>query len=574
MREFAFSGTVASMSRRTLAALTVLAGCTSPAYKLFLEHGDDAGDASTADSEETDEHTTAGSDATPTSSGSVDSQGGDGSTTGSADTDSSTDATSGGSTSVEQDPPVGDAQKPEIVGVVLPADVFAAGPVPISVNTEHTAAVHVLLDGVDAGELVAAGDGIFTGELPVHGAIDNGMHEVEVVATQGEFEDHSTAYYNVKTPTPGTEAWSQGGPEGSRTNRVAVTPEGDLIEVGQTEIAGVAHPTIRKRSGVTGAELWPEGTITLDSGEGAVVDVAMLPDGRMWVAMNVREPMKDPRPRFALLDPDGHVTDADVLGTTGRVVRAIAADADGSCFAVGLAGVMGDWDFAYWRIDAEGVQTLGDTYDYRPDLQDIPHSFRDVAADVVIDGGIAWTVGFSQGPHVNEPIRTRGVLVPMDLHTGEVVGPVIVALNDALWLQNGFFGGARHPEGLLVTGYGCDAPCDLYRIETSLYSPAGARLGHIIGTPNDGLTFGSDVVFDGQDRVLVAGAVMQNGKLRGYVFGGMFESNGPYLLEHWYPGLGPSEALGIARDEFDRIFPVGYITVNGEEQGRVTLIHG
>ena len=58
-------------------------------------------------------------------------------------------------------------------------------------------------------------------------------------------------------------------------------------------IGGVPRPTIRKRSSVTGAELWPEGTITLDTREGAVVDVAVLPDGRMWVAMNVRPPGKD-----------------------------------------------------------------------------------------------------------------------------------------------------------------------------------------------------------------------------------------------------------------------------------------
>jgi hypothetical protein len=63
-----------------------------------------------------------------------------------------------------------------------------------------------------------------------------------------------------------------------------------------------------------------------------------------------------------------------VLGTAGRVVRGIAADASGGCFAVGVAGVMGDWDIAYWRIDAEGVPTLGDVYDYRATVLDLmPH---------------------------------------------------------------------------------------------------------------------------------------------------------------------------------------------------------
>jgi len=146
--------------------------------------------------------------------------------------------------------------------------------------------VRVTLDGADAGELIAAGGGMFTGALPVHGAIDNGTHAIEVIATLGPYEDREPGAYHVSTPAPGTEAWSQAGPAASRTNRVAVTPAGDLIEVGQTVIGGVPRPTIRKRSGVTGAALWPEPTITLDTREGAVVDVAVLPDGRMWVAMN------------------------------------------------------------------------------------------------------------------------------------------------------------------------------------------------------------------------------------------------------------------------------------------------
>ena len=36
------------------------------------------------------------------------------------------------------------------------------------------------------------------------------------------------------------------------------------------------------------------------------------------------------------------------MGAAGRLLRGIAADAEGGCFAVGVAGVMGDWDIAYW----------------------------------------------------------------------------------------------------------------------------------------------------------------------------------------------------------------------------------
>jgi hypothetical protein len=105
--------------------------------------------------------------------------------------------------------------------------------------------------------------------LAVHGAIDNGPHEVEIIAKAGQVRGQPHHRVHVSTPAPGTEAWSMAGPDGSRTNRVALTPEGDLIEVGQTEIGGVPRPTIRKRSGLTGAELWPEKTIILDTREGA-----------------------------------------------------------------------------------------------------------------------------------------------------------------------------------------------------------------------------------------------------------------------------------------------------------------
>ena len=578
MREFAAK--VCPMRRRLSLAAVLLAGCHSAEYELYLEQQEkfaSNGSGSSSDAEPT----TAGD--TAASTGAIGSDSTTGDTTGTADaTDtapqSGTATDTGDASDTTDSPPVGEPDKPVIVSIELPANVYAAGPVALAVQAEHTGSVHVTLDGADAGELIAAGEGLFTGSLAIHGAIDNGPHAVEVIATQGKYEDRKPAMFNVSTPEPGTPAWSQAGPDGSRTNRVAVTPTGDLIEVGQTVIGGMPRPTIRKRSAATGAELWPEKTITLDTREGAAVDVAVLPDGRMWVAMNVREPMKTSRPRIALLDADGHAAGIEALGTSGQVIRALAADQDGACFAVGLAGVMGDWDFAYWRIDTTGEQTLDNTYDYRP-FGKPPHTFMDLASDVVIDGDVAWIVGMSKGWHdADQPDKDfylRGILVPMNLHTGKLASSVIVApAAPGGWLQSAFFGATLHPEGVLVTGYGCDKTCSTYRIETSRYSVDGIRTWFEHEADNAGLAYGSDVALDGQDRALVSAAVMQNGKLRGYVFGRKVGPAGAVLLEHWYPGLGPSEALGIVRDGFDRIFPVGYITVNGETQARVTRIHG
>ena len=554
------------MRRLCLAVLTVLAGCHSPEFLLWQAEqekyasggGDSSGDA---------EDTTSGP-AEPASSGTVGSESADLSTTDAADTTGMESPTDTGDATDTDDDAVLNPDRPKIVTIELPPNAYAAGPLPLTVQTEHTGHVRVTRDGEDMGEWTDAGGGLFTGVLPVHGAIDNGPHAVEVIATLGPYEHRLPAMYEVATPDPGTPAWSSAGSAGSRTNRVAVTPAGDVIEVGQTLIGGLPRPTIRKRSGTDGAELWPEKTITLDTREGAVVDVAVRPDGAMWVAMNVREPNKSTQPRIVLLDADGHATGIDIVGTIGGV-RAIAVDADGGCFAVGVAGVMGDWDIAYWRVTAAGVPTLEDHYDYIPQFKD-PHSFVDIAMDVVIDGDVAWMVGMSQGKHNDDEDAAkylRGILVPKNLHTGKAAGSAIVAPPRALWPQSAFFGAALHPEGVVVTGYGCDETCSKHRIETSRYSVDGTRTWFTTDATNSGLAYGSDVALDSQGRALVAGAVTQNGTLRGYVFGReVGEDKGPILFDHWYPGVGSSEALGIVRDTFDRIFPAGYSTVDGEAQ--------
>jgi hypothetical protein len=255
--------------------------------------------------------------------------------------------------------------------------------------------VSVRVDGADAGSLIAAGDGLFTGELPVYGAIDNGSHEVEVIAKQGEFEDSRVAMYEVSTPKPGTEAWSKPGPTGSRTNRVALTPAGDLIEVGQTVDRRRAAADDPQAVGLSGAELWPEGTIVLDTREGAVVDVAVLPDGRMWVAMNVREPNKDPRPRLACSTRTARRPGSRprappaAWSVPSRRTRRGAASPRASP-GHGRLGrrVLAD--------HAAGEQTLGDAFDYFP-LDGKPHSFRTSPTTCVIDGDVVWVDRHERG---------------------------------------------------------------------------------------------------------------------------------------------------------------------------------
>lgn len=78
--------------------------------------------------------------------------------------------------------------KPEIRGPAA-GEGLRRRACPLTVQAMHTGAVRVTLDGADAAEPIAAGDGFFTGALPVRGAIDNGSHAIEVIATLGPYED-------------------------------------------------------------------------------------------------------------------------------------------------------------------------------------------------------------------------------------------------------------------------------------------------------------------------------------------------------------------------------------------------
>jgi len=462
---------------------------------------------------------------------------------------------------------------PDVVAIELPAVVHAAGPVPITVRTLSAASVRVKLDGIDVGELASAGEDVFVGELAVKGAVDNGTRHVEVIATLGAHEDHDEASFEVLAPDAGTAAWAMPGPLGSRTHRIALTPDGDVIEAGLRIGAGIPRPSVHKRSGFDGSDLWPK-KVLLSELEGHVADVAIAPDGGIWVAMNVKEASQKWRPHVVLLNPDGSPTGVDRPGELGATVRGIASDAKGGCFAVGYAVAEGgDLDVVFQGVNAAHKGTVMGSWDHQPPNA-LPHSFADAAMDVAIDGDVAWVAGLSAGTHDGLNLHTRGMVVPIGVHSGAVVGPVIIAPEAGSWKHSIFFALALHPEGLVTTGAGCEGECGgIQRIETSRYTPAGVRTWHQPELSAEG-AYGSDVIVDSQGRAIVAGASKQGGVLRGQVFARTIGKVGMLpLWAHWFPvSKEPSEALGAARDLFDRIFIGGYTTAGGSPQTRLVLL--
>ena len=101
------------------------------------------------------------------------------------------------------------------------------------------------------------------------------------------------------------------------------------------------------------------------------------------------------------------------------------------------------------------------------------------------------------------------------------------------------------------------------------------REWHQWDVPGDGFRSGRHVTLDSQGRAIVGGSVTQSGALRGYMFARVVHKDAALpVLEHWLPVSAASEILGVLASEFDRLFVAGFLTVNGETQARVSLIHG
>jgi hypothetical protein len=148
----------------------------------------------------------------------------------------------------------------------------------------------------------------------------------------------------------------------------------------------------------------------LDDHEGWAVDVAEAPDGRLWVAMNVRLAPNVWRPRIVLLDPTGQFTGVEVPAEAGQTVTGLDNDGTGGCVAVGFAGTgQGDTDVVVWRMNGDHVPVLsGKSWDYQA-ADDLPHEFTDIATDVVVQDGVAWIVGLSYGHDDEKDLRSRGI---------------------------------------------------------------------------------------------------------------------------------------------------------------------
>ncbi|MFY0535186.1 hypothetical protein [Nannocystis pusilla] len=307
----------------------------------------------------------------------------------------------------------------------------------------------------------------------------------------------------------------------------------------------------------------------LDSREGAVDAVALTPDGKIWVAMNVRQADSKWRPRLVLLDAEGHETGVEMPTDAGTSVRGIASDAAGGCIAVGFGGSgYGDTDIKIWRMTAEGVAVVSAKgWDHVPNADSDPHEFDDLAFDVVNKDGVAWIAGMSVGKHNAFEYETRGILVPLDLETGARIDPVAVQEASGGWRQGMYLGAAAHPDGVVVVGQGATADGTSQRIELAIYDATGARIWWSPEAAAD-VAYGTGVAVSAHGGVIGVGVVMNGGTLGGVVLG----RKGLTYEHQFSSGVEPSAVYGAAVDPWDQVFAVGELTSGGVRYARAAFV--
>lgn len=552
------------MLRRSLPLSVMLAGCSDS-----FAAGQDIEEApylSVGTSQSPGPATTDADMGTSTSTGTTSE------TTGGTPTTSSASSPTSGEDSSSGEAPL---PPPAILAVDLAELVHAAGLVPITVMVEQATLVRIEVDKGASVPLVLTEPDIFTGSIPIRGAIDNYPHEVKITAARGDLETSTTRTLNVEAPPAGTVANTVLGPLGSQTSRLALTPEDDVLEVGSLEIAGVKRPAIRKLSGITGGEMWPA-TRVLDTREGQIADVAVTPDGGLWVAMNVRDAGVW-RPRLALYDAEASSVEADFESAPGHTVNAIAADAEGGCLAVGFAAVEDDQDVWLRRIDGAHVPTLDATWDYLADpMKYPPHSFVDLGFSVEIEDDVAWIAGASFGVHnlIVPQEHSRGLILRVNLHTGAELGPAIIAMPADGWPSSMFLGSALHPSGLLVVGNASTTGGGNQRMETALYDRLTGERSWFAAEPQAVTAVGQDVAFDSQGRAISGGAIQDGSTLRGVVIARRVGENAAPLFSHWLPKDSEASLIyGVVADRVDRIRAGGHTTTDKQTTTRVVFVH-
>lgn len=374
-----------------------------------------------------------------------------------------TDLLTGGSMGGTSEPAIA----PSIVSVRIDPEVSdEAAPITVQVEAIHSASVTMALDGGEPVSLAASGANFYQGAIEVHGASMNGAHTVVITAANAGLLDVQPADFEVHAPEPGNLMWLRANEvfKTSQTRAITVDRASNVYEVGTSGTGAAARLVVSKRDEF-GEPVWPGATLTYHQGESRGEDVAVGPDGMIYVLANYVDETNHTRWWLGKLDPEtGLLMDEPWLGEVDEPAHGLSVADNGDIAIVGDTTVwsalqqMNDTQTVVWFRPVNGAWIIKQ-WGYTLDLT---NSFADIPEDVLITDKRIFVTGSAEGRyHLGAPDdkvpRKRAFVFEMNFK-GEIVREYVAA-NTPYARSGGSALAIDGHGGVTSAGWACDDIC-------------------------------------------------------------------------------------------------------------------
>ncbi len=381
-------------------------------------------------------------------------------------------STGGSPASTGDDPPAA----PMIVSVALdPEDtILKASAVTVHVEALNAMEVTMTVDDGEPVSLAVSGANSYKGAIEVLGSSMNGEHAVLITATNAAMIDSAPASFTVDAPPAGESIWTKTSDVAdSQTRAVAVDLDGNVYEVGTAGSAGSARMVANKRN-EHGKPAWPGMALTFHDGESRGEDVAIGPDGLIYVLGNYQDQSQHTRWWLAKLDPAvGMVVGEPDLGEIDEPARGLSIANNGDVVIVGTTVVWGENDTEdtqakVWILPIAGDGVIKE-WGYSPG--GIKNIFSEVPEAVKIVGERIFVVGTVAGLHDDNVKVIRKRLFVVEMRFNGNIPRTYVDAGELYTLSGGYAVSEDGSGGVVTAGWACNDVCtqvsDIHWLKTA-----------------------------------------------------------------------------------------------------------
>ncbi|MDC0669343.1 hypothetical protein [Nannocystis radixulma] len=371
---------------------------------------------------------------------------------------------------------------PSIVGHVLgPDPLNFAGPIAVSIATEHADGVRIQVDDEAPLELAMSAADMFAGEILMVSSLSNGTHSATFTAWRDGLESEPlTLPFEVALPAMGSEQFWESGPligKGAIA-AVAAAPTREVLEFGTFQPMNQPRCYLRRRDL---AGLWGEDDffVVLDGTNCSAIDMEVTAAGEIFMLV-ARTDNGDTRWTLNKQASWGAPIENVGQGALDEEAHALALHPDmiAVCGARPQPTLDRDAFAAIFRPNAPGMVKA---FDYVAPGKDM-HKFSDVARDCVFVGERLALVGETSGPHDDNNIERKRLFVL------ELAANTLEPKWEVATVGSGTNSGATavvvDDEGrLFLAGFSCGEPCEakgalwMHSQGTGLWWPKKLALG-------------------------------------------------------------------------------------------------